>query len=143
MIKRFIIHLLGIQSAVAAIIIKNNKILLTKRSGLLAEGGKWCLPGGGINKWERAENAVKREVMEEVGLKSEKTKLFFVHEEIVERLNLHANVFVFEVKAIGKIKTNWEVTEHGWFSRKEIAKMDLAFTHKDIVNKYFRFKGEK
>lgn len=137
MIRRAIIHLLGIQSAVAAIIIRNGKVLLTRRSKLLSEGGKWCLPGGGTNKWEKSIDAVKREVIEEVGLKANSCKLLFVQEEIVRRLGLHANVYVYSVKTLGEIKTNWEVTEIGWFNKNEIAKMNLAFTHKDILNKYW------
>lgn len=136
MIRRAIIHLLGIQSAVAGIIVKDGKVLLTRRSKLLAEGGKWCLPGGGINKWETSLNAVKREIMEEVGLKTISAKLLFVQEEIVKRLGLHANVYVYEIKSSGNVKTNWEVTQYGFFSKKEIAKMSLAFTHKDILSKY-------
>ncbi|MBM3232477.1 NUDIX hydrolase [Candidatus Pacearchaeota archaeon] len=137
MIRRFLVHLLGIQSAVAGIIVRNGKVLLTRRSKLLAEGGKWCLPGGGINKWEKSIDAVKREVMEEVGLDARECKLLFVHEEIVKKLNLHANVSVYEIKYSGDIKTNWEVVEWGWFSRSEIVKMNLAFTHKDILNRYW------
>lgn len=137
MIRRFLIHLLGIQSAVAAIIVQDGKVLLTRRSKILSEGGKWCLPGGGIEKWEKSEKAARREVMEEVGLKATEAKLLFVHEEIVRRLNLHANVYVYEVKANNQIKTNWEVTEYGWFSKNDIAKMNLAFTHKEILNRYW------
>ena len=137
MIRRFIIHLLGIQTAVATIITQNGKILLTRRSKLLAEGGKWCLPGGGMKKWEKSIDAVKREVYEEVGLRTTNAELLFVQEEIVRRLNLHANVYVYEVKTSGKIKTNWEVTQTGWFARREIAKMSLAFTHKSILDKYW------
>lgn len=138
MIKRLIVHLLGIQTAVAGIIVRDGKMLLTKRSPLLSEGGKWCLPGGGVNKWERSEDAVRREVMEEVGLNVTLVKLLFVHEEIVERLNLHATVFVFNVEFKGKIKPNWEVTEYGWFSKSEIAKLPIAFSHKEVIDKYFR-----
>lgn len=140
MIRRFLIHLLGIQSAVAAIIVKDGKVLLTRRSKLLAEGDKWCLPGGGIEKWEKSIDAVKREVIEEVGLKTSKADLLFVHEEIVRRLNLHANVYVYSVKTFGNIKSNWEVTEYGWFTKNEAAKMSLAFTHKDILDKYWRMR---
>lgn len=140
MIRRFLIHLLGIQSAVAGIVVNGDKILLTRRSSLLAEGGKWCLPGGGMKKWENAEKAMRRELKEETGLGANKIKLLFVQEEIVKRLNLHANVFVFEIKSSTKIKTNWEVTEHGWFSFMDISKLDLAFSHRDILNKYYMGK---
>jgi 8-oxo-dGTP diphosphatase len=143
MIFRALIHLLGIETAVAAIIIRDEKILLTRRSKLLAEGGKWCLPGGGMKKWEKSLDAVKREVMEEVGLNAKDCKLLFVQEEIVKRLNLHANVYVYSVKTIGDVKANWEVTESGWFSKSEISKMSLAFTHKDIIDKYFNLRGKR
>jgi len=138
MIRRFLVHLLGIQSAVAGIIVRGGKILLTKRSSLLVDGGKWCLPGGGTEKWEKSIDAVKREIREEVGLKSIDAKFLFVHEEILKRLNLNANVFVFEVKTDGKIKTNWEVSEYDWFTKFEIDKLDIAFNHRDILNKYFK-----
>ncbi len=137
MIWRAIIHLLGIETAVAAIIVKDGKVLLTRRSKLLAEGGKWCLPGGGVKKYERSIEAVKREVMEEVGLNAKDCKLLFVHEEIIKRLGLHANVYVFEVKTSGDINANWEVTETRWFTRKEFEGIPLAFTHKEILKKFW------
>lgn len=140
MIKRFIIHLLGIQTASAVIVKNNGKILLTKRSELLVEGGKWCLPGGGINKWERSIDGAKRELFEETGLKASNLKLLFVQEEIVKRLNLHANVYVYESDFKGNFKTNWEVLEYEWFSKSDVSKMNLAFTHKDILNKYWEMK---
>lgn len=141
---RALIWLFGIQSAAASIIVKGDKILLTKRSPLLVEGGKWCLPGGGMKKWETALKSAKREVLEEVGLKPEKIKFLFVHEEFSRRVKVHANVFVYEMKFSGKIKMSWEVSDYGWFSRNEISKLDMAFTHRDILNKYFKLiEGRK
>jgi len=137
---RALVWLFGIQSAVACIIVKNGKLLLTKRSPLLIEGDKWCLPGGGMKKWETNVVAARRELLEEIGLKSSSVKFLFVHEEMIRRLKLHAEVFVFEIETTGKLKKNWEVSECGWFTRKEIAKLPMAFTHKDIIDKYYRGK---
>jgi len=140
---RFLVWLFGIQSAVACIVVKEDKILLTKRSSLLIEGNKWCLPGGGIKKWEKSVDAARRELREETGLTVKKIKFLFVHEELVRRLKIHANVFVFEIRSSGKIKTNFEVCDYGWFSRERIEKMSLAFNHKDILEKYFKGKGKR
>lgn len=129
-----------VEVAVAAIIEEKGKILLTKRTKSIVDGGKWCLPGGHLKKWEKSEDAVKREVNEEIGLKFKKSKLLFVNEEFVKRLNLHAVVFVYKFDFSGRIKKNWEVKEFGWFARKEIGKMDLAFTHKEMLNKYWGMK---
>ncbi len=139
---RFIMNFIGIQNSASGIILKNGKVLLTKRSKAIVEGGKWCLPGGHIKKWETAESAMIRELKEETGYDVKKIKLLFLHEEFVKRLGLHANVFVFDIEISGKINQNWEVSDCGWFSQVEIAKMNLAFTHKDMVNKYFKMNGK-
>ena len=135
---RFLMSLFGIQTAVGALIVRDGKILLTKRSSLLIERNKWCLPGGHVEKWETIENAVKRELLEETGLRAKNIKLLFMHEEFVKRLGLHAHVFVFLVDVFGKVKTNWEVSKYGWFSRKEIERLPLAFSHKEILERFWR-----
>jgi len=52
---------------VAAIIIRNNKILLGKRKGSIRDG-YWCLPGGHLEFSESMEKAVARELLEETGM---------------------------------------------------------------------------
>ncbi len=137
MIKH-LLRLMGIKCAVAGIILKGNKVFLTKRSKGIADGGKWCLPGGGVKKWERAEDAMGREIKEETGFNAKRAKFLFYHDEFVGRLNLHALVLVFRVETDGIGKSNWEVSDSGWFSRRQIAKLDLAFTHREILEKFWR-----
>ncbi len=134
---RLLMRLSGKLIAVAAIIKKGDRILLTKRSRLIADGGKWCLPGGQVKKFEHAEDAVVREVKEEIGLGVKKARLLFVHEEFLKRLHLHAAVFTFVLDTKGEPKANWEVSQMGWFTKKEVENLDMAFTHKDIVRKFF------
>lgn len=129
-----------IEVATAAVIRKGKKIFLTKRTKVLPEGGKWCLPGGHVSKWERAEKTIKREVKEETGFDAENVKFLFVHEEFVKRLNLHAIVFVFEVKVKGNGRKGWEVKEQDFFDKKEVKNLKLAFTHDEILNKYWSKK---
>jgi len=135
MIKQ-IMKFSGIIIGAAGIIEKDGKFLLTKRSKLIAEGGKWCLPGGHVKKWEKAEKALEREIMEELGVKS-KSSFLFVKEEFRKDLNLHAVTFVFKTKLFGKIKPNWEVSEVKFFSKKEIMDLDMAFTHKEMLKRYW------
>lgn len=136
MIKH-LLRFLGIRCAAAGIIVRGNKIFLTKRSNGIIDGGKWCLPGGGIKKWEKAEDAIQREIKEETGFKTKKVKFLFYHDEFVGRLNFHALVLVFLIDVDGKSKNNWEVSESGWFTRREINKLDLAFTHKEILENFW------
>jgi 8-oxo-dGTP diphosphatase len=131
-----------IQNGVVGIIKKDGKVYLTKRSKLIVEGGKWCLPGGMIKKWETARNAVTREVKEETGFDVKKSKLLFVHEEFVKRLNLHAEVFVFLIEVSGKEKKNLEVKESEWFGKTEVLKLDMAYSHGEILERYFGGKDD-
>lgn len=60
---------------VAAIIIKDNKILLLRR---IKDGREYFVfPGGGIEKGESLEEAIIREAQEELGLKIKIEKLLF------------------------------------------------------------------
>lgn len=52
---------------VGAIIFRDNNVLLVRR-GKEPALGKWTIPGGLVELGESLEDAVKREVMEEVGL---------------------------------------------------------------------------
>lgn len=137
MITKMILKFLGPQTASAAIIERNGRVLLTKRSKLIIEGGKWCLPGGHIKYKETAENTVKREIKEEIGVDAKSTKFLFYHEEFMPEIGLHSIALVFKLDFLGKLKKNWEVSEMKWFNKKEISKLNIAFKHKDILDRYF------
>ncbi len=57
------------RQAVVAIIQKSNRFLLVKRSDYIETAkGYWCPVSGGIEDNETQEDALQREVLEEVGL---------------------------------------------------------------------------
>ncbi len=132
-----LLKLRGLKPCAAGIIVKDKRILLTKRSKLLIEGNKWCLPGGHIKFGEKSERAVRREVKEETGFDVKKTKFLFYHDEIIPGLKTHSVVLVFLIEISGKKKTNFEVSEMKWFNKKEIGMLNMAFTHKEILKRFF------
>ena len=140
-ITRKILNFIGPQVCVGAIIKKNGKVLLTKRSSVLIEGNKWCLPGGHLDKGETAEGGVKREIFEETGLRATKVRFLFYHDEFVSPLSLHSLLLIFLVDVTGEPKANWEVSSMRWMKRDEALKEDLAFTHKDILSKFFAMEN--
>ncbi|MEK6858444.1 MAG: NUDIX hydrolase [Nanoarchaeota archaeon] len=137
---RSLLNLVSPQPCLAAIIRRNGKILLTRRAPSLIEGGKWCLPGGHLDKGETAEAGVLREVREEIGIAGKRARFLFYHDEFVPRLHLHALILVFDVSFSGTVKPNWEVSEWKWFSLSDVLAMDIAFTHKAIIKKVMRGK---
>jgi len=67
---------------VGVLIIRNGKVLLGKRKGSHGEGA-WCLPGGHLEYGESFENAAKREVFEETGLKIDGLEVISVSNDIM------------------------------------------------------------
>jgi len=119
-----------------AIIRKGNKILLTKRN-ISPYKDYWCLPGGHVERNEKVEDAVKREVKEETDLNF-KPKFFKYYDEIIPGINWHAVSLFFIGEAKGKIRTNkQEVKKFKWFSQKEIGRLKLAFLNKQVLKDYF------
>lgn len=124
-------------STVAAIIKnKDEKILLTCRN-VEPFSGYWCLPGGHIDDYENANEAVIREVKEEIGLDFD-GEFFTYFDEIIPEHNFHAVVLVFTGYGNGQIVTQEsEISKFGWFSLEEARSLDLAFEHNNILEQYF------
>jgi len=105
-IKNEIIHSFGnrLRIRVCGICIEDNKILLVKHHSLGEGGVLWAPPGGGMNYGETAEDALKREFIEETGLTISIEKFLCVNEYLTPPL--HAIELFFLVKKItGTLKT--------------------------------------
>lgn len=72
------------------ILIDNNKVLLVKHT----YQNEWYLPGGGIKKGETFEQAIRREIKEELGGELEELKLFGVYNNFYESKNDTIVIFV-------------------------------------------------
>lgn len=135
------------RATAAAIIEKNNKILLALRNTEPFKGC-WAIPGGHIDFGETAEQAVIREVKEETGLKI-KPVFFRYFDEIfkhidakgVKHVNFHAVVLVFSCSFRGNIRIDGkEIADLKWFAHKDIKNLNLAFVHKKILNEWMKSK---
>ena len=99
------------------LVIKNNKILLIKKKGGPYDG-KLDLPGGTIEFDESIEDALKRELLEEVGIEILDYNLFDVvstnikwiyKDELVETKHIAILYLINDYK--NDIKENIEITE--------------------------------
>lgn len=127
------------EATVAGIITKitngSQQILLTRRAFGVYEG-LWCLPGGHIDPYEKARDAVVREVKEETGLDFS-AEFYGIFDEIIPENAIHAVVCVYTGKGTGQLAIPpEEVSEIGWYTLEEALVMKLAFDHHSIIQAY-------
>lgn len=100
------------------LIIKDNKVLLIKKFGG-PYNGKLDLPGGTIEFGEKPEDALKRELMEEVGIKVidyqlfDADSVFFdwqVKEDVLVKVH-HIGIFFKVLSYTNEIKKEVEVND--------------------------------
>jgi 8-oxo-dGTP diphosphatase len=111
---------------VAAIIRNRNKLLLAKE---VLESGRerWIFPGGGVNFGETLEEAVKREIKEELGMEIEVEKLLGFKEAIFPKVNYHTIIFFFLAKPLEELSIKEKkILDARYFDFKEVENLDLT-----------------
>jgi 8-oxo-dGTP diphosphatase len=126
-------------TTVAAIILAeedSSRVLLTRRASGAFEG-MWCLPGGHIDRYETARDAVRREVKEETGLDFQLRSFFHYFDEIFPDYDLHyvALAFVGVGRGTPEAEAS-EVSDIEWVSLDEARGRPLAFTHNEVLDLY-------
>ncbi|MBK8138602.1 MAG: NUDIX domain-containing protein [Chloroflexi bacterium] len=125
-----------IPSVTALIRDSEGRVLLTRRT----DNGRWCLPGGAMDAGESAEEACRREVMEETGLDVCVRRLVGVY-STPHRVTVYADgnrvqyvSLMFEVEPVGgTLGLSDETTEAGYFSLDEIRGMDVIDPHLERI----------
>ena len=126
-----------------AVITCQGKLLLEKRR----DSDIWGLPGGGCKKWETGRDAIAREIYEELGIR--------VPREKFTKLTVYDNpgriaayrdgsiwrmvivVYGLEFEEEPAMCISAESKDLRFFTREEIANIEIAITHADIVHDWF------
>ncbi len=119
--------------AVDALIIRNNEILLIKR-GVEPFKNTWSLPGGGIEFNETSEEALKKEVEEEVGLKIVSSKFLNIYTK-PERDPKQVITLAYLVEAEGEPKAGSDAYSYQFFKLDQLPEV-MGFDHKQIIQDY-------
>ena len=110
---------------VAALIIKNNKVLIARRStGDPNVIGKWEFPGGKVEKNENEYDAIEREIKEEFELNIKAKK--YLTNSICNYPNKIVDLRLYSCEYIsGKFNLH-DHSEYKWVSPKSLLDYDLA-----------------
>ena len=121
---------------------KNETLLLKRTSKTRNEAGFWSKPGGGVELWEKVEDAAKREMKEELGVEVELTKFLGFTESFMKSENQHWISFNYLAKIIkGEVK-NLEPDKHEevkWFSFEKLPEKINKYT-KEAIDEYLKIK---
>jgi len=128
-------------------LLKDGKVLLGQRHGDLEKAdselhgaGTWTMPGGKLEFGESFEDGVKRELMEETGMKLDKVKLICVNNDVVEdahfiTIGLFSEFFVGEPQVMEPD----EITEWAWFDLGALPS-PLYFPSERVLDNYLKKK---
>ena len=131
-----------------AIITCGDKLLLEKRR----DSDTWGLVGGGVKKYETEAQAIAREVDEELGLRipKERFQKLAVYGE-PGRIAAYRDgsiwrmvivVFGLELETVPDMTISAESKDLRFFTKEEIADIDIVVTHSDIVEDWFVNRSE-
>jgi len=108
------------------------KVLLTRRT----DNGQWCLPGGHMEPGESAAETAIREVKEETGLDVRVVRLVGIYSdpnrmtEYPDGNRYHMVTLNFEAEPTGgELTLSDETTAYGYFSRDEMAGLEVVSNH--------------
>ena len=95
-----------------------------------------ALPGGFVDVGERVEEALVREMREEISLDVEIVKFFKVYSDPARDPRFHTVSCVFECKAYGEPKGSDDAKEAKIYKLEEIPFDRLVFDHSDILREF-------
>lgn len=99
----------------------------------------WALPGGFIDYGEAAEDAARREALEETSLVVRLTELFHVYSDPGRDPRHHTLSVVYLGRAEGEPQPGDDAAEIGTFREGELPQ-PLAFDHERILYDYFLYR---
>lgn len=126
------------QISVKGIIARDNKVLVLKTAGR----GNYELPGGRMDFGETVEQALKREMKEELGwndITIGDMINVWTFRDTRRRVDYHFVILDFEIFSRDReIKISPEHTQYKWIGPEDLESLDMREGHKRSLKKYFK-----
>lgn len=117
---------------VAAILLRDNKVLLGKRKG--SYEGQWCIPCGYVEWDEDVYDAARREFLEETGLTIRITEVYSVQSNFHNPEQHTVGIWFMAEVLEGELAVGDDLQDAGFFSYDKLP--DLAFpTDTEVLRK--------
>ena len=108
---------------VGGVVVRDNRVLLIRR-GQEPLKGEWTIPGGMLELGESLKDGVKRELLEETGLRVRPIEPLLVFDRVQkngERIQYHYVIVDFICRpAGGRLKPASDVLDARWVLREEL-----------------------
>lgn len=129
-----------IQPVVLAVIVDNDKYLLTKRAQKDKEDdpsfpGKWEIPGGKLEFGEQPEETLHREVIEELGIEVDvQTLIPIVYTRVKDNWQgIFLSYLCTKAYEDDEIVLNEECSDYAWYTSEQVQTLDLLPGVADII----------
>ena len=119
-------------NVVAAIIKENNKYLIVQRNKNKHLGLKWEFPGGKVGINESNEEALQREIKEELNIIIDVKKKIAKKKYKDEKINIILHYYICHIKN-GNIRLN-EHQNSKWLTKANLSKYDFVTGDKAILS---------
>ena len=125
---------------VAGLIVQKELLLVCQRSEHAAFPLKWEFPGGKVEKEETGEDALRRELEEELGIQADKLSEIFRHRHKYSH-NFAVNLRFYRVHSFTGVLTNLAFQRMAWVGVDELSGMDLLDGDLPLVNLLLSSQG--
>ena len=123
---------MAVKVAVAVIVNQQDKVLITRRSAAQHQGNKWEFPGGKVEDDETSQQALFREIKEELGLEILSAALLttITHQYHDKQVQLD----VYEVKGWQGEPEALEGQPMRWVEKPELNQYEFPQANAKILN---------
>jgi 8-oxo-dGTP diphosphatase len=120
---------------------RRGPILLVERGGKPLKG-YWSLPGGLVETGELLEDAVRREILEETGLRIAPVSRFDIFERIMRdsqgRAEYHYLLVDYVCKVVGgKLRAGDDVSRAAWVRRSELDRYQITEGTRAVIERAY------
>lgn len=131
---------------VGGVIIRDNQVLLIRR-GREPLKGEWSIPGGMLELGESLRDGVKREVLEETGLKIVPLEVLAVFDRIQKeggRVRYHYVIVDYFCRPVGgRLKSGSDVLDARWITREELPRYRVTTKAAAVIADAFEWFAER